>query len=50
MQKFAKLCKTLEITEPVRNPTPVNGVDFGVSCEFISSNYKMTEMVSLLWY
>lgn len=47
-EKFAETCKTLRNHGAVRNPTPVNGVDFGVSCQYISSNYKMTEMVAAL--
>ena len=47
-EKFVETCKTLRNHGAVKNPTPINGVDFGVSCEFISSNYKMTEMVAAL--
>ena len=47
-EKLAETCKILRNHGAVRNPTPVNGVDFGVSCQYISSNYKMTEMVAAL--
>lgn len=45
---FADRCKILRDHGAIRNPAPISGVDFGVSCKYVSSNYKMTEMTAAL--
>lgn len=47
-ERLAESCRILRNHGAIRNPTPITGVDFGVSCQYISSNYKMTEMVAAL--
>lgn len=47
-EDLADTCKILRNHGAIRNPAPVNGIDFGVSCIHISSNYKMTEMSAVL--
>jgi perosamine synthetase len=44
----ADKCKILRNHGAVRNDSPIEGIDFGVSCKYISSNYKMTETSAVL--
>jgi len=45
---FAERCKVLRNHGCVRNPSPVPGLDFGVTCSVASSNYRMPEMAAAI--
>lgn len=45
---FAERCKVIRNHGCVRNPAPIEGIDFGVNCTYASSNYRMPELSAVV--
>jgi dTDP-4-amino-4,6-dideoxygalactose transaminase len=45
---FAEKCKIIRNHGCVRNPSPYEGLDFGVNCTYASSNYRMPELSAVV--
>lgn len=46
--KFAEQCRILRNHGSVRNDCPIPGLDYGVTCTYASSNYRMPEMAAVV--
>lgn len=45
---FAEQCRILRNHGSVRNDCPIPGLDYGVTCTYASSNYRMPEMAAVV--
>ena len=45
---FADRCRIILNHGSVRNPTPYAGIDYGVTCTYAASNYRMPEMSAVV--
>jgi len=46
--EFAEQCRILRNHGSVRNDSPISGLDYGVTCTYASSNYRMPEMAAVV--